>query len=249
MLFDTHAHLDYFNDDRNFIIEELRQNNIKCTSISTDINKVGDIYDIVKDFDNLYMSVGQHPDHLKDGFFNCEEIIEVCKKYKPKVVGIGETGLDYIKKTDVEINLQKQSFEEHIKASIKLDLPIIIHSRDAEEDTMNILTKYKNKNLKGIMHCFTGSLELMRFALDMGFYISFSGILTFKNAKNVFEAMMLVPNDKIILETDSPYLAPIPHRGERNRPLYVKHVYDFVVKHKNISQEQITANAMKVFNL
>lgn len=249
MLFDTHAHLDYFNSDRELIIQELIENNIKCISISTDINKVDDIFKIVKNFDNLYMSVGQHPDHIKDGFFKKEEIVKVCKNYGNKVKAIGETGLDYIKKTDEEIALQKKSFREHIEACIELNLPVVVHSRDAEQGTMEILSEYKNMNLKGIMHCFTGSLELMNFALEMGFYISFSGIVTFKNAKNVFEAMINVPNDKILLETDSPYLAPVPHRGERNRPLYVKHVYDFVMNNKNISKEEITSNAFRVFDI
>lgn len=250
MIFDTHCHLDYFSDaELSAIIPQMINNKMHCTSISTKLNGTEKIYNIVKDHDTFFMSIGEHPDNYKQQKdpISKNDIVSFVKKYEKKVVGIGETGLDYIKIENKK--LQIQAFENHIQAGLETDLPIIIHTREAEKDTIEIIDNYKNSKLKGIMHCFTGSKELMFKALDAGFFISFSGIVTFKNAKDVFDRMMECPNDRLICETDAPFLAPMPHRGERNKPYFVEHVIDFICQNKGISKQEIFENSCKIFHI
>ncbi len=171
--------------------------------------------------DQIYASVGVHPDHEQDTEPTQQLLVEMAQH--PKVIAIGETGLDYFRlKGDLE--WQRERFRTHIKAAIKCNKPLIIHTREAAQDTLRIMKEEGAAEVGGVMHCFTESMDVALAAIEMNFYISFSGIVTFKNAATIKEVARQIPLERILIETDSPYLAPVPFRGKLNQPAYVKHV-------------------------
>lgn len=254
---DTHCHLDLI-EEKGINLEEILQNcqknNVKILqTISTKFSNYEKLSKYTKKHDNIFMSVGLHPCNVSlDEYKNHEEIIELCRS-DSKIIGIGETGLDYYHDIG-QINLQKKSFLQHILASHLNKLPVIIHSRNADKDMAEILqSEIKNNHFPALLHCFSSSKELAMKALDLGVYISIAGIVTFKNAQDLQDIVKMIPLEYLLLETDSPYLAPSPFRGSINQPAYTLHVAQFIATLKNINLEKVinqtTCNFFKIFNI
>ncbi len=254
MLIDSHCHLnliDYekLGSDLNSAVDAAKQNGIEhLLCVATTLEQFPDILKIAEDYSMVSASVGLHPNELVECEPTVEQLVDLAQH--PKVVAIGETGLDYFrteKKSD-----QQQRFIVHINAAKQTKKPLIIHTREAKADTLSILKAEHAEEALGVMHCFTEDWEAARLALDLGFYISFSGIVTFKNAKTIQETARYTPLDRILVETDSPYLAPVPYRGKINQPAYVKEVAQFVADLKGVSYaalaEQTTANFYRLFS-
>ena len=227
-IIDTHCHLNLLKNENNLdvIIEEAIKNNVKIiNNICTNIEEFEDILNLSNNYDNVYCSIGHHPEYPNkikiEDFYNKD-----INNYK--VIGIGESGLDYHFTTDF-IKEQKHNFEIQIELSRQTKLPLIIHSRDADKDMVDILeNEIKNGEFNFLLHCFSSGKELAYKGLDLGGYISFSGILTFKNAIELQNIAKNIPLDRVLVETDSPYLAPVPHRGKTNQPAYTKNVLEFL---------------------
>ena len=254
MLVDSHCHLNFpdFKDDLDNIISRAKEAGVGVMqTICTEMAEFEDVYAISENNESVFCSVGVHPnDSGKQELVSAQELIE--KTARKKVIGIGETGLDYHYEYS-DRGLQKHSFLEHIKAARETGLPLIIHTRDAEEDTINILKEEISKgSFKFLIHCFTSTKQLADISVQLGGYISVSGIITFKNAGAIRDALIDVPLDRILVETDSPYLAPIPHRGKRNEPSYVVQVNKALANLKNISEEECakitTENFFRLFD-
>lgn len=247
MLVDSHCHLNFpeFEQDIAQVIENARAHNIKyMLTVNTRISESLAVQKIADSFPNIFCSVGVHPHDSKN--YNNAELIEQLKTNTthPKVIAIGETGLDYYyNKSDTEAQIN--CFNMHLTVGTELNLPIIIHTRNADEDTLSCLDAYPNT--RGVFHCFSGSKEFAKQGLDRGLYISFSGIITFKNASELREIVQLVPLDRILVETDSPFLAPVPHRGKRNEPAFTYFVAKLVAELKNISLEEVSEATTKNF--
>jgi TatD DNase family protein len=238
MLIDSHCHLDYFKEEeRDQIISNARQNGVDfLQTIGTRFSKSNEILQIANKYDFIHASVGTHPENAHDDFAKAEDIIALCNQNK-KITAIGETGLDYFHSIQYKEE-QKKCFIEHIKASQETGKVIVIHTRNADEDTLEILTEAKRqKDFKILMHCFTGGRDFALKLLDIGAFISYSGIVTFKNAQEVKESMMATPIERILIETDAPFLAPVPMRGKRNEPAFVKHVAEFIAKERGLELE------------
>ena len=255
--FDNHAHLDdeKFDEDREEIIEKIHKDEIdKFVSAGYSLESSKKSIELSKKYDFMYSTCGISPNDIPQTEEEVwKEVAEIKKiaKENNKVVAIGEIGLDYHWNTENK-ELQKRAFIEQIKIANELNLPIQIHTRDAVMDTLEILKK-NNVNKKGIFHCCPLNRELVKEGLKLGFYISFAGPVTFKNSKNANEIIEMVPNDKMLIETDSPYLSPEPFRGKRNDPRNVKFIAKKIAEVKNITVEEVAnityENAMKVFNL
>lgn len=234
MLVDSHCHLNFpdFAGDLPEIIQRAHNIGVETMlTVNTRLSEALDLQKIADTYDNIFCSVGVHP-HDASNYAKPDLKTEIVKlSHHPKVIGIGETGLDYFynksQKTD-----QIDSFEQHLDASIELELPVIIHTREADKDTISCLKKYSLA--KGVFHCFSGSQALARQALDLGYYLSFSGIVTFKKADGLREIAKFVPLDRILVETDSPFLAPIPHRGKRNEPAFTGHTAELLAELKGL---------------
>lgn len=194
--------------------------------------------------DNFFASVGVHPDYEDIDEPTVEELITLADH--PKVIAIGETGLDYFRLTG-DLEWQRTRFRNHIRAAIACGKPLIIHTRNAAEDTLRIMREENAVQVGGVMHCFTESLDVAMQAIALGFYISFSGIVTFKNAASIKEVAKAVPLDRILVETDSPYLAPIPCRGKINQPSYVKYVAEEIARLRDITLDEVTAASTENF--
>lgn len=242
-LFDSHSHLndEKFDDDRDKIIKEIYESgvtNFVTAGYSVESSKKA--ADIANKYDFIYATAGISPNDIPQNeeklWKQIAEIGELTKENK-KIIAIGEIGLDYYWNTDNK-ELQKKAFIEQIKLANRMDLPIVIHTRDAVMDTIQILRENEAKN-KGIFHCCPQNRELIKEGLKLGFYISFAGPITFKNSKNADEMINLVPNDRILIETDSPYLAPEPLRGTRNTPSNVKFIAQKIANSKGLSLEEI----------
>ncbi len=254
-IIDTHCHLDLIEKqglNLEEVVQNSLQNNVKILqTICTRISEIDKILDYTKLHDFIYASVGIHPCNVAEQpKITAEEILELCQIHE-KIIGIGETGLDYYHDVSA-IDLQKVSFLEHIKASQQNDLPVIIHSRNADLDMMEILqSEQKNKNFPALLHCFSSSKELSKKALDLGIYISIAGIVTFKNAAELQEIVKFLPLESLLVETDSPYLAPMPHRGKINQPAFTRHVVEFIANLKGLTMEEVskqtTENFFKIF--
>ncbi len=251
MLVDSHCHLNFPELASNIdaVRAAMLENQVgHALLISVTLEKFPEVLTLAEQYPNFFATVGVHPDYEDEPPFAVETLVELAKH--PKVVGIGETGLDYFRLTG-DLNWQRERFRTHIRAAIKADLPLIIHTRSAAEDTLRIMQEEDAHAVGGVMHCFTESIEVAMRAIEMGFYISFSGIVTFKNAAALKEVAQQVPLDRILVETDSPYLAPIPFRGKTNQPAYVKHVAEEVASLRNISLEELThastSNFFKLF--
>ena len=256
MIIDSHCHLDYPNlyDQLDDVIKRAQDNKVKyLLSICTTLDSFEKIKLIINKYKNIYGTFGIHPHETKKFTkVNSKFIFDIINKYK-KIIGIGETGLDfYYNHSEKEI--QKRSFIEHIKAASKLNLPIIVHSRNAEIDTYEILkSEKKNLDLKVLIHCFTGSKEFAKKLLDLNCYISLSGIITFDKSIELAETISCIPIEKLLVETDSPYLTPSPHRGKSNEPSYIIHTVKKLSDIKKISVEKVmlktTNNFKKLFNI
>jgi len=256
MITDSHCHLDYstlYNDLDNVVKRAENNNVIKLLTICTTLESFEKIKFIVNKYKNIYGTFGIHPHETKNHTqVDRRFIVENANKYK-KIIGIGETGLDYYYNHS-DHYIQKKSFEEHICAACELNIPVIVHSRNADLDTYEILkNNKKNKDLKILMHCFTGSKSFAKKLLDLGCYISISGIITFKNSNDLQEIVSFIPAESLLVETDSPYLAPSPYRGKPNEPSYIVHTLDKISQIKKISKEDLilytTNNFCKLFNL
>ncbi len=255
MIVDSHCHLDYAElyDQLNEVVKRavLSQVNYLLT-ICTTPESFKRILLILKKYKNIYGTYGIHP-HETQKYKNIDSsfISKVKKKYK-KIIGVGETGLDFFyNHSDKEV--QKKSFIEHIKAASELNVPIIVHSRNAETDTYEILkSEKKNSNLKILMHCFTGSKDFAKKLLDINCYISVSGIITFKNSTELSETISSIPIENLLVETDSPYLAPNPYRGKTNEPSFILHTIEKLSQIKQVTKESVmfntTTNFKKLFN-
>ena len=209
--------------------------------VSVDLPDFPNVLKLAQDHPNLYASVGVHPDYEDTPEPTFEFLVETALKH-PKIVAIGETGLDYFRMGDrsyESMEWQRERFRTHIRASIASKKPLIIHTRSASEDTIKILKEEGAQQIGGVMHCFTESYEVAKAAIEMGFFISFSGIVTFKSAKDLQETCRQVPLDRMLIETDSPYLAPIPYRGKTNEPAWVSKVGEFVADLKGVSVETL----------
>ena len=255
--FDNHAHLDdeRFNEDRDEIIVKIHNDEIdKFVSAGYSLESSKKSIELSKKYDYIYSTCGVSPNDIpqteEELWKKLDEIKKLAKENK-KVVAIGEIGLDYHWNTKNK-ELQKKAFIEQIKIANELNLPIQIHTRDAVMDTLEILKK-NNVNKKGIFHCCPLNRELVKEGLKLDFYISFAGPVTFKNSKNANEIIEMVPNDKMLIETDSPYLSPEPFRGKRNDPRNVKFIAKKIAEVKNITIEEVAnityENAIKIFNL
>ena len=255
MIIDSHCHLDYPSLYENLeeVVKRAEFNKInKLLTICTTLESFEKIKLIIEKYKNIYGTFGIHP-HESKKYKNIDSkfIMNLKKKYK-KVIGIGETGLDFFYNYS-DKKIQKKSFIEHIEAATQLNIPLIVHSRDAENDTYEILkSEKKNSNLKILMHCFTGSQNFANKLLDLGCYISVSGIITFQNSIELANTVSFIPIENLLVETDSPYLSPHPLRGKSNEPSYIVHTINKLSQIKNISKEDVIAyttnNFKKLFN-
>lgn len=249
-MIDSHCHLDHepmYSDLKNVIYRSKDVGIEKILSICTTINSFEKILKIINFDPIIYGTFGIHPHECSDNIVTKEEIINNVKNNN-KIIGIGESGLDfYYNHSDKEKQLA--SFKTHIEASIHLNMPIIVHSRSAENETFKILKSYEKFKPKILMHCFTGSAEFAHKLLTLDSYFSASGIITFKNSTDLQETFKLIPNDKLLIETDSPYLAPVPLRGKKNEPSYIKHTLEKLAILKNTEVNKMKKITSCNFNL
>ncbi len=248
-MIDSHCHLDHddlFKDIDNIIKRSKIIGIEKLLTICTTLKSFEKIRKIVLLDEMIFGTYGIHPHESENDIISSDDIINKIQNSK-KIIGVGETGLDFFYNHS-DKKLQMDSFEKHIEASIVLKMPLIIHSRNAEDETIEILNNFKNSNLKILMHCFTGSKNLMNKLLKLNAYFSASGIITFKNSLNLQETFKDIPLNKLLIETDSPYLAPIPNRGKKNEPSFIKFTAEKLANLKKISYEEIIGITSKNFN-
>ena len=251
MFIDSHCHLDridlspYQNDFKLFMQEAENSKIDQMLCIAIDLESYPKMVDLVKDYPSISLSVGVHPNVQEGKDPSVEELIELGKA--PKVIAIGETGLDYFR-SEGDLEWQHQRFRNHIQAAKHLNKPLIIHTREAGHDSLDDLAAEGADEVGGIIHCFTEDWDYAKKALDLGFYISFSGIVTFKNAQDIKEVAKKVPADRFLIETDSPYLAPVPFRGKPNYPTYVPYVAEHIAELRNISVEEVARLSSDNFN-
>lgn len=250
MLIDSHCHLDridlapYQNDFSCFLQDAANHHIEHMLCIAIDMEAYPALLDLVKDHPQISATVGVHP-NAHDGFEpNVEQLIELGGH--PKVIAIGETGLDYFRSSG-DLSWQHERFRTHIRAAKALNKPLIIHTREAREDTLRILREEGAESCGGIIHCFTENWEFARQALDLNFYISFSGIITFNSAQEIKNVAKQVPADRFLIETDSPYLAPVPFRGKPNYPTYVRYVAEQIAELRGTSFEDIAGQSTRNF--
>ena len=253
-MIDSHCHLDYeplLSNLSNVIKRSKNVGIIKLLTISTSLESFNRIKDIINKDEIIYGTIGVHPHETNENLINSDVLVKNFRE-NSKIIGIGETGLDfYYNNSDKD--KQIKSFNEHIKASVETNSPLIIHSRNAEDETFEILNKYKKNNLKILMHCFTGSKLFAEKLLNLNAYFSASGIITFKNSTDLQETFRFLPLDKILIETDSPFLAPVPNRGKKNEPSFIDYTAQKLADLKDITKSQLikttTDNFNKLFSL
>jgi TatD DNase family protein len=251
MFVDSHCHLDFPEYDGQVPellarMREARVQNALC--ISVDMPDFPKVLALAEAHDNLYASVGTHPDYEDTPEPSVEELVQLAKH--AKVLAIGETGLDYYRmgdRTYEQMEWQRERFRTHIRAAIAVGKPLIVHTRCASSDTLKILKEEGASQVGGVMHCFTESWDVAQEAMELGFYISFSGIVTFKSAKDLQETCKKVPLNRMLIETDSPFLAPIPHRGKTNEPAWVARVGEFIADLKAIPVEELAVQTTQNF--
>ena len=252
MLTDSHCHLDKidlepFQNNFASMIDAATENDVSqflCVCIDTE--HFQDVLKPAQTYPNIHCSVGVHPTHKESYAPTVEELI-VLSQHK-EVVAIGETGLDYFRCEDEDMTWQHDMFRNHIRAAIATQKPLIIHTRSAKEDTIRILREENAEKVGGVMHCFAEDWETAQKAMDLNFYISFSGIVSFNSAKELQEVAKLVPEDKFLIETDSPWLAPVPKRGRPNQPAYVKYVAEKMADLRECSYQHIADVSTQNFN-
>ncbi len=253
MITDSHCHLDKvkldaFNGRIENMLNDARAKGVtQFLCVCIDMEHFEDVHTIAQNFDDVYCSVGLHPTH-RDGL---EPDVELLARLSTKehVIATGETGLDYFHfKNGADMTWQHERFRTHIRAARETDKPLIIHTREAKEDTIRILREEKADEVGGVMHCFVEDWETAQQALDLGFYISFSGIVTYNSAEELQQVAKKVPEDKILIETDSPWLAPTPNRGKPNRPAYVTYVAEKIAELRETDYEHIGKITTRNFN-
>jgi TatD DNase family protein len=257
MFIDSHCHLDRidlspYSNAFSPAIEAAHQRNVKemlCVSIDTE--NFSGMYELIRDYASIYASFGVHPCHVEKeaDVLSVDGIKEWVSKH-PKVIAIGESGLDYYYTKETR-DLQRASFTNHLIAADHLGLPVIVHTREARQETLELIDQHGGKS-GGVLHCFTESLEMAQTAVELDYLISFSGIITFKNAEELRQVVKAIPLEKILIETDSPYLAPIPYRGKKNEPKYVVEVAQCVADLKGVRLEEVaevtSANFHRLFS-
>lgn len=246
---DSHCHLQLLEEFKNeeqfsILIDELKTDLDKMLMVSISTNDYSNIIDALNKFDLIYGSSGSHPNQIDNDF--SYNLLSEHSKHK-KIIAIGETGLDYYR-NDVVKKEQIDKFEIHIEVAKQYKKPVIIHTRSAPKDTLSVMKSSNVFESKGIIHCFTETIDFAKKALDMNCYISFSGIITFKNAKEIRSVVSYVPLDRLLIETDSPYLSPVPFRGKSNKPSNVQYVASEVANIKKLSIEDIAYNTALNFN-
>mgnify|MGYP001180067781 CR=1 FL=1 len=248
-MIDSHCHLDLeplYNNLNDILYRSKKVGIKKLLTICTSLDSFSRIIEVINKDEIIYGTFGIHPHETKNNLITSDLIIEKIKINK-KIIGIGETGLDFYYNNSKK-NEQINSFEQHIKASIDLDIPLIIHSREAENETFDILNKYKNHNLKILMHCFTGSSKFAKKLFDLNAYFSASGIITFKKTAILQETFKSIPMDKLLIETDSPFLAPEPNRGKKNEPSFIKFTAQKLAELKNLNLNDLINQTTNNFN-
>lgn len=254
-MIDTHAHLNIecYKDRIDEILAEIKSAGVEKVIIPGVVpNEFDSIIELVEKYDNLYGAVGVQPEEISNLPENWADIVENYCDH-PKIVAVGEIGLDYYwVKEQENHDLQKEIFIKQIEIAKRKNLPVLIHDREAHGDTFDILKKFSDGQIPVVMHCFSGSPEFAQRCLKEGWYLALGGVVTFKNAKKTKEVAKIVPLDKLLLETDSPYLTPVPYRGKENSPAYVKFVAEEIAQIRGISFEEVdlatTQNAKKIFN-
>ena len=256
MIIDSHCHLNMLDYDKlgltvEQVIERAKQAGVESIlNISVDLDNAKDVVELAQQYDNVFASVGVHPSEellVEPSFDDYKQLAQ-----HGKVIAIGETGLDYYYNKDGHDVMQSR-FRTQIQVANDLNKPIIVHTRSAHEDTLRIMQEERADQCKGVMHCFTESWEMAEVALSMGFYVSFSGIVTFKNAANVVEVASRVPLDRLLIETDAPYLTPVPYRGKPNQPAHVSLVADKIAEIKQLPVQAVaeatTENFKRLFRI
>jgi len=250
---DSHCHINFPELAANIgdVLANMRGNEVvSALCVSVNLRDFPQVLALAEQHPHIYASVGVHPDYEDVEEPDIARLVALAQH--PRVIAIGETGLDYFRlKGDLE--WQRARFRKHIKAARETGKPLIIHTREAGADTLRIMSEEKAAEASGVMHCFTETWEVADAALEMGFYISFSGIVTFKNAKQLKEVAQRVPLERMLIETDAPYLAPVPHRGRPNQPAYVKHVAEEIAVLRGISLDEVgrktTENFVRLFKI
>ena len=248
-MIDSHCHLDHepLLGDLSNVIKRSKEAGIKkLLTISTSYESFDRIKNIIQKDEMIYGTIGIHPHETTKNKITSDIIVKNITENE-KIIGIGETGLDFYYNNS-DKNDQINSFKEHIEASIKTNSPLIIHSRDAEVETFEILSEYKNQNLKILMHCFTGSKDFAKKLLTLNAFFSASGIITFKNSLELQETFKFLPLDRILIETDSPFLAPVPNRGKKNEPSFIDYTAQKLADIKSISKSEIANLTTNNFN-
>jgi TatD DNase family protein len=249
---DSHCHLSYpeLSADLDGVVARMRSAGVgTALSVCTTLEEFPTVHAIAGRFEGIYASAGVHPDNQGVREPDVDTLVDLAAR--PKVVAVGETGLDYYRLTE-PLEWQRERFRVHIRAARRAGRPLIIHTRAAAVDTLSIMREEGAEAAGGVMHCFTETAEVARAALDLGFFISFSGIVTFKNALELQETARMVPLDRLLIETDSPYLAPVPHRGKSNEPAFVPWVARKLAELRGLSEERIrvatTENFFRLFS-
>jgi TatD DNase family protein len=253
MYIDSHCHLDFPDlvGRLDEILHRMQENSVdRALCVSVNLQDFPQVLALAEKHPHLYASVGIHPDYPDVPETTVEELVRLS--LHPKIVAIGETGLDYYRLTG-DLDWQRERFRIHIRAAVKTQKPLIIHTRSSSEDTIRLMQEEGASQAGGVMHCFTESWEIAEAAMAMGFYISFSGIVTFKSAKALKEVAQKMPLDRMLIETDSPYLAPVPFRGKINEPGYVRYVAEEIARLRQCPVEDIaeatSANFLKLFKI
>ena len=251
-LVDSHCHIDFepLGNNIDCVLSNAKENQIAymlCVSVNlTDFPRV---LSLAHEHDHIFASVGVHPNETPGETIDVDNLVSLGND--PQIIAIGETGLDYFR-SEGNLDWQRDRFRGHIEAAQMLSKPLIIHTRDAGTDTIQIMKENNANRVGGVMHCFADDWSIARQALDLGFYISFSGIVTFKTADKIREVALKTPIDRILVETDAPYLAPIPHRGKTNEPAFVRHTAEFVADIRDMPIEEFahktTGNFFMLFN-
>jgi len=251
MFIDSHCHINFpgLVERLPSLFEAMSENQVShALCVSVDMPSFAEIRNLAERYRNVFASVGVHPDYEDTEEPSADQLAALASH--PKVIAIGETGLDYFRLTG-DLEWQRERFRTHIRAALMASRPLIIHTRAAAADTLRIMREEGAERVGGIMHCFTESAEVAEQAMALNFYISFSGIVTFKKAQELKEVARLVPLERMLIETDSPYLAPMPHRGQTNEPAYVRHVAEEIARLRGISVEEVgeatTRNFFELF--
>lgn len=245
MIFDSHSHYDdsQFNEDRDLVLKEIKEKGvIGVLNCGSDLRGLNMSIELAEKYDFVYAAVGIHPEYAQ---VVDENLIEQIKNHakNPKVRAIGEIGLDYYWEENPPREVQKRAFRMQMEAARELNLPVVIHDREAHQDTLEIMKEFSQ--VKGVVHCFSGSVEFAKECLKLGYYIGITGVVTFKNAKVIKEVVKAVPIDKLLVETDCPYMAPTPYRGKRNQSNYIEYIIEEIAELKGITKEEMEKNTIK----